>query len=129
MEDPMNRLVPVLAFACVSVCTPALADTSSPMGTWNRDDARGGVRISRCGEALCGHVTWLRDPNGPGRIGERVFYAMRPTASGTWTGMAHNPEDGRDYAGTLTLEGSRMVVKGCVLGGMVCKSMGLTRSR
>ena len=54
---------------------------------------------------------------------------MRPTGAGTWVGMAHNPEDGHDYAGTLTLAGARMVVQGCALGGLVCRSLELNRSR
>lgn len=38
-------------------------------GLWNREDGLGGVRIARCGSALCGDVIWLRDKAGPAHIG------------------------------------------------------------
>ena len=116
------------SLALLSSVPAAWADAGAT-GVWNRDDGRGGVRIAHCGAALCGHVVWLRDRTGPAFIGQKVLFDMRPAAANTWSGTAHNPEDGQDYAGTMTLEGNRLVTKGCVLGGMICQTVGLTRSR
>ena len=107
----------------------ASAASAEPIGLWNRDDGLGGVRIANCGPALCGHVVWLRDQDGPAYIGEKVLFDMRQTTADTWSGTAHNPEDGRDYAGTMTLVGNRLVTRGCLFGGMFCKSVDLTRAR
>ena len=115
--------------------TPLLAGSAlaSPgdgaTGVWNRDDGLGGVRIARCGAALCGHVVWLKNDAGPAYIGQRVLYGMRPTAANTWAGSAVNPADGQTYAGTMTVSGSRLLTRGCALGGMVCQSVSLSRAR
>ena len=84
--------------------------------------------ILPCGDALCGEIAWLSDPNGPGQIGERVLFDMRPTADNTWAGTARNPEDGRDYSGSLILDGDRLTTKGCIFGGLICQSVTLTRA-
>ena len=109
----------VFALAASTLAAPADA---GPTGLWNRDDGLGGVRITTCGDALCGHVVWLRDKDGPAFIGQKVLFDMRQTAADIWSGTAHNPEDGRDYAGTMTLAGDRLVTRGCVFGGLICKS-------
>lgn len=103
------------------------ATTAGPEGVWTRQDGAGRVRIARCGDALCGHIVWLRDAAGPGRVGDRVFYDMRSSAADRWSGSAHNPEDGRDYAGTMILSGDRLVTEGCALGGLVCKTVQFLR--
>ena len=136
---PMRRLLlalvaPAVVVLALVVFAPAAgiaAPTASPtpIGRWDREDGLGGIRIDRCGDALCGFVIWLRDPNGPSRIGERVLYDMRQTAADTWSGSAHNPEDGHEYAGTIRLDGDRLVTRGCVLAGMICRSVPLLRGR
>ncbi|WP_165361494.1 DUF2147 domain-containing protein [Lichenibacterium ramalinae] len=103
------------------------AGTAGAEGVWTREDGAGSVRIARCGDALCGHIVWLRDAAGPGRMGDRVFYDMKASAADRWSGSAHNPEDGRDYAGTMVLAGDRLVTEGCALGGLVCKTVRFLR--
>ena len=115
--------------AAVLLTTAPVRAGSGPTGVWNREDGRGGVRIAACGDALCGHVVWLREKGGPAFIGEKVLFDMRQTAADTWSGTAHNPEDGQDYAGTMTLEGDRLVTKGCLFAGLICKSVRLTRAK
>ena len=107
----------------------AAATDSQPKGAWNRDDGRGGIVIGVCGDALCGDIAWLRDPNGPGHVGERVLFDMRQTAQNSWAGTARNPEDGRDYSGTMTLDGGRLITKGCAFAGFICQSVVLERAR
>lgn len=105
------------------------ARAAGPEGVWNRDDGLGGVRIAPCGgNRLCGHVVWLRDTKGPAFIGQKVLFDMQKTGADTWSGSAHNPEDGRDYAGTMTLAGDRLMTRGCAFGGLICQSVGLSRA-
>lgn len=114
----------VIASVWVGACA---AGTVGPEGVWRREDGAGSVRIARCGDALCGHIVWLRDADGPGRVGDRVFYDMKASAADRWSGSAHNPEDGRDYAGTMVLAGNRLVTEGCALGGLICKTVRFLR--
>jgi uncharacterized protein (DUF2147 family) len=103
------------------------ARAGDPTGTWLRDNGNAKVRIAPCGGALCGVIAWVQDPAAPGKVGQRVFYNMVPNGSGGWAGQAFNPEDGRTYSGTMTLAGNYLKTSGCVLGGLICKSVGWSR--
>ena len=105
------------------------AQAGDPSGLWLRENGKGSVRISPCGGALCGTVASVRDPESAAKVGQRVFYGMVPTSDNVWSGHAFNPEDGRTYAGTLTLSGNQMTTSGCVLGGVICKSVRWSRMK
>ena len=126
----MPRLRLALVAGMLFLAGSALASPEGgATGLWNRDDGLGGVRIAHCGAALCGHVVWLKNDAGPAHIGQRVLYNMRQTAANTWAGSAVNPADGQTYAGTMTVSGSRLLTRGCALGGLVCQSVWLSRAR
>lgn len=108
-----------LSLAAVSA-TPALAD---PTGTWLRENGASRVRISPCGANFCGTIVWLKDADGPAKVGQRVFYDMAANGANKWSGKAFNPEDGKTYSGTMSLSGSSLTTAGCVLGGLVCRSV------
>lgn len=93
------------------------------VGTWERDTGASRVRFSKCGEALCGSLSWLKDTNGPAKVGQRIFYDMKPNGANKWSGSAFNPEDGKTYSGTMTLSGSTLTTAGCVMGGLICRSV------
>ena len=108
-------------------------------GTWLRETGTSKVRIAPCGEALCGTIAWEKSPrndvNNPdaskrGRplVGTQVFFNMKPAGSNKWDGSAYNPEDGKTYSGSMTLSGEALTTKGCVLGGLICKSVSWSRS-
>ena len=65
----------------------------------------------------------------PGKVGQQVFFDMKPSGENAWKGSAFNPEDGKTYSGKMTLSGDHLVTAGCVLGGLICKSMNWTRAR
>lgn len=106
---------------------PALA--AGIDGTWLRSNGESKIRMSPCGGGVCGVVIWLKNPKGSkSHVGQRVFYDMKPNGGG-WEGSAFNPEDGRTYTGKATVSGNHMTTKGCVLGGLICKSVSWTRAR
>ncbi len=126
------RHVPAVAIAaalCLATSLPAVAATASVDGVWMRSDGMAKVKFSPCGQGMCGSVVWLKHLEGPGKVGEQVFFGMAQTAANTWTGTAHNPEDGNDYDGSMTLSGNRLTTKGCALGGAICKSQSWSRAR
>lgn len=96
-------------------------------GVWQRDTGASRVRFSKCGEALCGTISWLKEQSGPAKVGQRIFYDMKPNGANTWSGSAFNPEDGKTYAGTMTLSGGTLTTAGCVMGGLICRSVKWTR--
>lgn len=108
------------ALALSALASPAFAD---PSGTWLRDNGNSRIRIAPCGANFCGTITWVKDPSGPSKVGQRIFYDMAPAGANAWSGKAFNPEDGKTYSGKLTLSGSTMTTSGCVLGGLICRSV------
>jgi uncharacterized protein (DUF2147 family) len=119
----------LVALTIVSVSAPA-AIAGDVTGIWMRDDGSAKLRFSACGgDAVCGFLAWKKDPRGPARIGQQLFSGMKPNGKDTWAGTAFNPEDGRRYSAKLALSGDRLVTAGCVLGGLICKSFGWTRTR
>lgn len=93
-------------------------------GTWQRKDTGASrVRFTKCGDAFCGTIIWLKDPNGPAKVGQRIFYDMKPNGDGRWAGKAFNPEDGKTYSGKVSVSGKQMTTEGCALGGLICRSV------
>ena len=112
------------------LASAAAAHAGDANGEWLRDNGASKVRIAPCGgEALCGAITWLRDPAGPAKVGQQVFFDMKPSGDNAWAGRAFNPEDGKTYSGKMTMSGDHLVTAGCVLGGLICKSLNWTRTR
>ena len=120
----------MIASAVLLAALPTLAFAGDAKGEWARDDGKAKVRIGPCGDVICGSISWLRDPkNDPGKVGQQVFFDMKPKSDNVWAGSAFNPEDGKTYSGKMTLSGDHLTTAGCVFGGLICKSMGWTRSR
>ncbi|HEY5797527.1 MAG TPA: DUF2147 domain-containing protein [Bosea sp. (in: a-proteobacteria)] len=105
---------------------PALAQDVS--GIWQRDTGASRVRFAKCGDAVCGTLAWLKDANGPAKVGQRIFYDMKPSGDGKWAGSAFNPEDGKTYSGTMSLSGDALTTSGCVMGGLICRSVKWVRA-
>lgn len=115
------------AFAIVS----APAGAGEPIeGVWKNRPNTLTVRIAPCGVALCGTVIRaaeeakesVRKAGSPNLVGTRILTDFRQSSPGSYKGDIFNPNLNLHAAGTLTLEGpSVMLVKGCVLAGLICK--------
>ena len=115
---------------------PAAAPVASE---WRNPSNSVRVRIDRCGGAtLCGTITWaspkaIADAKRGGTenlVGTRLFRDLRPAGSGKWKGKVFVPDIRQTFAGTIEFAGQdRMVGKGCVLFGLVCKSQTWSRVR
>jgi uncharacterized protein (DUF2147 family) len=125
---------------------PAFA--GDPTGTWLTEGGKSRVRLVNCGDALCGRLQWLKEPSDPATgkpkrdvrnadpgkrdrplVGLDILLGMRPgEAPDQWAGDIYNPEDGKTYRARMTLQDARTLeVKGCVLGGLICKSQAWSR--
>ncbi len=116
------------ALLCSVLPADPLYAADDPSGRWDREDGLGGVEIKPCEDALCARISWLRDAGPPAHVGQQVLFDMRRTAEGSWVGSAFNPEDGRTYAGTMTLTGDKLITRGCILAGLVCRTVVLVKS-
>jgi uncharacterized protein (DUF2147 family) len=127
MRGTMRKIGAIAAMSVLMSGGTALA--GDPSGVWLRDNGNSKVRFAKCGAAICGTIVWLKDKDGPAKIGQRVFFDMKPDGEDNWEGSAFNPEDGKTYSGTMTLSGSRLTTAGCVLGGLICRSVNWSRSK
>ncbi|HVI28167.1 DUF2147 domain-containing protein [Hansschlegelia sp.] len=135
----------ILAAAGLLVAASAAAASPAPVGVWSMPKDKATVRISECGEALCATLVGLKKPNdkngrpkvdkrNPDRalrdrpvIGISLLTDMKPDGAG-WAGRFYNPDDGRSYQGTIVADGNdRLKLRGCVVGGLLCKTQVLKR--
>jgi len=120
--------------SCVGMAALALlagmttAGAQEVTGVWQRDTGASRVRFAKCGEALCGTISWLRDQDGPAKLGQRIFYDMKPDGANKWAGSAFNPEDGKTYSGTMKLSGDTLTTAGCIMGGLICRTVKWSRA-
>ena len=125
---------------------PALA--ADPFGTWLTEDKKGKIHIVNCGGALCGNLVWIQEPMDPetnkpkldkhnvdaskqGRplLGIPIVLNMKPNGADKWEGQVYNAEDGSTYSGSFTMTGANTAeLKGCVMGGLICKTQTWTRA-
>ena len=134
----VRRFVLGLAFAAalfsavmslvVMAAGPARADDVT--GTWLRETGLSKVKFAPCGGgAICGHLVWLKPgTDTPAKVGQRLFFDMKPTASNAWSGSYSNPDDGKTYAAKMSLSGGTLTTAGCAMGGMICRSSTWTRA-
>ena len=101
--------------------SPSVAD--GVLGTWLRDNEALQVKFEPCGDAICGNIVWLRPgSDSKAKVGQRLFFDMRPTGANAWTGKAASPDNGSAYAGKMSIDGSTLATSGCIAGGLICKS-------
>lgn len=124
---------------------PASAQSADPAGVWLTEKGDARVKVSKCGNGICGVVVGLKDPidrmtgqpqvddknpnpalrNRP-VIGLSLFIAMHPSAPGRWSGQIYNADDGGTYVSHVTFTGGDALrVEGCV--GIVCGGETWTR--
>jgi uncharacterized protein (DUF2147 family) len=136
----------LLALAAIAA-RPAAAIAADPQGVWMSAERDTKVRISNCGEKLCGRVVWLNEPidrttgkpktdkENPDAskqrrplIGLQIISGMQAKGSDTWQGQIYNADDGKTYAASLELQSNtRARVEGCVLS-VLCKAQTWTRA-
>lgn len=133
------------AAALVLGLASAAAAATAPDGIYATPGGKAQVKISPCGAAVCATLVGLRKPNDKqGRpkvdkhnpdpdkrsrpvIGLSLLSGMAPDGAG-WSGRFYNPDDGETYAGALSSgPNGTLRLKGCVLGGLICKTQVLTR--
>jgi uncharacterized protein (DUF2147 family) len=130
MGDIMTRTLLAAASAASLFLLAGTTAQADVIGTWLRDTGASQVKFAPCGGAICGHIAWLKPGvETPAKIGQRVFYEMKPAGANAWQGKAFNPEDGQTYTGKMSLSGSTLTTQGCVMGGMICKSTTWTRAK
>ena len=115
--------------------TPALA-ASQLQGSWTNPARSVTVRIGPCGGVLCGRVTaaspHARETAADGGtdrlVGTELISDIEQTGPDSWSAEIFVPDRNVHSNGEISLEGRNyMSVRGCMIGGLVCKEQRWTR--
>ena len=121
MKRILTQILIVLAAAMVPVTASAQAALE---GRWKNPKGSVVVNVAPCGDAYCGTVSWANAKNREkgATPGTRVLSDLKPTGNGVYRGRAFEPK--RNLRGAATVRQVSpdvMIVRGCVIGGLLCK--------
>lgn len=127
----MNRSIfPLLALSMAISGASAASAADSLEGLWKNRPNTLVVKIAPCGAALCGTVVQASDDakastrraGTANLVGTKVLTGLRKSSEGTYSGQVFNPNLNIHASGTVKLESpSLLVVRGCVLAGLICR--------
>lgn len=120
---------------------PNVSSSQELSGIWQSQDKTTNVKFEKCSNFSCGKIHSFTSPTDPktgeawkdvknpdknlkGRslVGTIMISEIKPIKNG-WTGKLYNPLDGHNYSGFLQIvNNNQLILKGCILGGMICKS-------
>lgn len=113
----MKRLIVIAVGALLATSGLALADGIE--GKW-KTDSGATAEIVPCGPAFC--ITLRSGEHKGKRIGR-----MNADGSNRYSGDITDPANDKTYSGRATLSGNALSMKGCVLGGLICRGQNWTR--
>ena len=129
----MKRVLIGIAFLSL-----ASAANAVPIeGRWQNPKDSVIIHVAPCGAGtFCGKVTWAspkaradaRKGGTANLVGKRLLTGLRPDGEGGWKGRAYLPKRNMQANAMIRTAGAEtMVVKGCLVGGMICREQRWTR--
>ena len=125
-----------IALTLLFTASTATAAGNKSQGVWKNPSGSVHVRAEPCGKFMCGVVVWANDKaiadakkgsNKP-LVGSSLFRDFKVVKDGVWRGRVFVPDIGKTFSGTITvLDENRLEGKGCLLGGIGCRSQIWTR--
>lgn len=120
----MNRLTIVATLLALgagpaSAAPPAVLD---PYGVWLRAESGTIFDFYNCASKLCARVIAVAKPEEQAAVGTVILRNAALNEKGEWVGDLFNTENGKIYAGTITVKKpTELTLKGCLIA-MLCKS-------
>lgn len=131
MTRAMERIFARIALIALAAAVPVTASAQAALeGKWANPKRSVIVDVDRCGDAYCGTVSWANAKNRQkgATPGTRVLSDLKPTGNGVYKGRAYEPKRNLRGGATVHQVGPNvMIVKGCVIGGLLCKEQRWTR--
>lgn len=121
--------------AAMIVAMSAGAALADPVdGVWKTEPGDTGgwlhVQMYGCGSKVCGKIAAAYDKTGKKvgdyqHLGKKMIRDMSSKDGKSYSGgKIWNPENDKTYVSTMKRNGSKLAVKGCVAGGLICKNAG-----
>ena len=127
----MNKIILSAALSAMIAAWPSAALAEAPIeGRWLNPKGSVTVHVAPCGNGFCATVidanakakATARKGGTPNLIGTQVMSDFRPNGDGTYRGRAFDPKRNIRAPATIRMIGnSTLVVKGCLIGGIICK--------
>lgn len=114
------------ALMAALLAAPAAAGPD-PMGVWMRGDGNARVRMAQCGADICATNLWIRDPSGGEAVGDRLIIRVKPKGDDTLAGEAYDPKRDLTYAMEIKVSPNSLDTRGCVVGGLICRTVSWSR--
>jgi uncharacterized protein (DUF2147 family) len=134
----MKQVFPIAALAALAAAASSASTGQAPIeGRWSNPKDSVVVEVARCGTAYCGTVVQAspkakadaREGGIANLVGTRLMSGFRPIRSG-YRGKVLLPKRGIHATGTIRPVGTQQLsVKGCLVGGMLCKEQRWDRVR
>ena len=122
----------MLVALAAGLATPAIAaPLPAPLqGLWLNPHGSVAVRTGPCGDRLCGWIVWANDAARNDAkesgvdplVGTELLENYHPDGA-SWSGTVFVPDMRRRFSSRIdALSPTRLEIKGCILGGLICKS-------
>jgi uncharacterized protein (DUF2147 family) len=112
---------------CLAAC-PAMAAEPSLLGRWARGDGKARVRVEPCGGVYCAISTWIKPGTSGEKVGDKLVMNVALSGRSVMKGQAWDPQRSMTYRMTIQLGSNTLTTRGCVIGGLVCKTMNWRRT-
>ncbi len=133
----MKKILLTATLSAMLAAWPSAALAKAPIeGRWVNPKGSVTVRVAPCGNAYCATVidasakaqATARKGGTQSLIGTRVMSDFRPRGDGTYRGRAFDPKRNIRAPATIRMIGdSTLVVRGCVISGIICKEQRWTK--
>jgi uncharacterized protein (DUF2147 family) len=132
----MMSIAVMVMSALVTSTAGARTISGEPDGLWLNPHNSVAVHTGACGEQLCGWIVWAnseaisdaKDSGVSSLVGTKLLENYTPAGRRVWAGTVYVPDMGRRFASRIEqVSASALRVKGCILGGLICKSQTWTR--
>lgn len=133
----MKKILTLISLGAMLVAAPAPALAKAPLeGRWKNPKGSVIVHVGPCGGAYCGTVVHANAKakataakgGTPNLIGTRIMTDMRAVGEGVYKGRAFDPKRNIRAPATIRVVGpSVLSIKGCLVGGLICKEQRWTR--
>ncbi len=132
-----------LLMAGLLAASPALA-ADSINGNWVTEDRDAIIKISQCGNTVCGRILkyLVTPPNGAGQkdinnpnkklrnrtiLGIAILSGFKPDGK-IWRGKVYDPKSGKTYRSEVSLTSpTKLKMKGCI--AFFCQGQNWTRAK
>ena len=117
----------IAGVTCAVPQSHAEPSAANLIGAWQRADGAARVRIAPCGADICAINTWIKDNSDGEDVGDRLIMNVAPKSTNELTGTAYDPKRNRTYSLTLDVGQTELTTRGCVLFGLLCRSVSWSR--